>query len=73
MTREFNILALVKGNEHYVYIYDDVSREPLLETFQEHAGQEDLSLNWFDCAVLTRKAHEQAKEVALQESQKRRF
>jgi hypothetical protein len=58
--REFNVLALIKGDERYVYVYDDASRVPLLEMFQAQAGDPNLSLNWFDAAVLTQKAREQA-------------
>jgi hypothetical protein len=58
--REFNVLALVKGAERYVYVYDDASRQPLLETFRAQAADPALSLNWFDAAVLARKADEQA-------------
>ncbi len=60
MGREFNVLALIKGEERYVYIYDDASRAPLLETFRSQAEDPSLSLNWFDAAVLTQKAREQA-------------
>jgi hypothetical protein len=58
--REFNVLALIKGEECYVYVYDDASRAPLLETFRTQAGDPNLSLNWFDAAVLAQKAREQA-------------
>ena len=30
MRREFNVLALIKDDERYVYVYDDESRETLL-------------------------------------------
>ncbi len=60
MGREFNVLALIKGEERYVYVYDDASRVPLLETFRTQADDPNLSLNWFDAAVLTQKAREQA-------------
>ena len=60
MGRELNVLALVKGEERYVYVYDDASRSDLLDTFRAHAAEPALSLNFFDAAVLTRKAHEQA-------------
>ena len=60
MGREFNVLALIKGNDRYVYVYDDESRAALLEAFQEQAADQQLSLNWFDAAVLTQKAQEQA-------------
>lgn len=58
--REFNVLALIKGEERYVYVYDDASRAPLLETLRTQAEDPNLSLNWFDVAVLTQKAREQA-------------
>lgn len=61
MSREYNVLALIKGEEKYVYVYDDGSRESLIETFHEHAAHPELNLNWFDAAVLTQKAGEQAE------------
>jgi hypothetical protein len=57
--RELNVLALVKGNERYVYVYDDDSRQPLLEAFEEQAADPGLSLNWFDAAVLAQKVRVQ--------------
>jgi hypothetical protein len=71
--REFNILALVKGNEHYVYVYDDDSRLPLIEAFKEQAADSELSLNFFDATVLTQKAHEQARICDQQQEADRRF
>jgi hypothetical protein len=60
VAREFNVLALIKGEERYVYVYDDASRSPLLSMFRAQAADPELSLNWFDAAVLTQKAREQA-------------
>jgi hypothetical protein len=60
--QEFNVLALVKGGERYVYVYDDESRQVLLEIFREQAADPALSLNWFDAAVLGQKAREQAQQ-----------
>jgi hypothetical protein len=57
----FNILALIKGNEQYVYVYDDGSHEPLLEAFRAEAANPELSFSWHDAAVLTEKAREQAQ------------
>jgi hypothetical protein len=62
--QEFNILALIKGAERYVYVYDDESRSALVETFQAQAADPALSLNGFDAAVLAQKAQEQAAAVA---------
>ena len=73
MPREFNVLALIKGDERYVYVYDDASRAALLEAFRAHAADPGLSLNWFDASVLTRKADEQAGTAGAEEEQRRRF
>lgn len=58
---EFNVLALIKGDERYVYVYDDSSRAKLLDAFRDHAADPCLALNWFDAAILTEKAKEQAR------------
>ena len=60
MAREFNVLALIKGQERYIYVYDDDSRQPLIEAFRDQAADPRLSLSWFDAAVLTEKARQQA-------------
>ena len=73
MRQEFNVLALIKGAERYVYIFDDASRQPLLEAFREQAADPALSLNWFDAAVLTQKAGEQATRNAAYETTRPRF
>lgn len=63
MQQELNILALVKENEHYIFVYDDDSREGLIDAFRDQAADPRLSFNWFDAAVLTEKAREQAKSA----------
>ena len=58
MQREVNVLALIKGNERFIYVYDDASQQPLIETFRDQAADPRLSFSWFDAAVLTEKARE---------------
>ena len=67
MRREFNILALIKGTEKYVYVYDDDSRDALIRAIRDQAADPHLSLNWFDAAVLVEKARDQAQAAALAE------
>ncbi len=61
MPSEVNVLALVKGQERYVYVYDDASRQELIDAFRDHAADPGLSLSWFDATVLTTKAREQMR------------
>ena len=60
--RELNVLTLLKGNERYLFVYDDESRPLLIDTFRDQAADPRLSLNWFDAAVLTDRAREQASQ-----------
>jgi hypothetical protein len=54
--REYNVLALIKGNERYVFIYDDEARAALIDALRDNAADPRLSFTWFDAAVLTEKA-----------------
>jgi hypothetical protein len=60
VSNELNVLALVKGAEHYIYVYDDDSRPDVIDAFRDQAADPELTLNWFDAMVLTTKAREQA-------------
>jgi hypothetical protein len=67
--RELNVLALLKGQERYVFVYDDAGHDDLLDAFRQFASNPDLSFTWFDAAVLTDKARQQqAAAPAPQES-----
>jgi hypothetical protein len=64
--RELNILALLKGHERYVFVYDDESRQALIDAFRDQAADPRLSFTWFDAALLTKKAREQADTTSSQ-------
>jgi hypothetical protein len=64
LPQEFNVLALVKGHERYIFVYDDESRHQLIDAFRDQAADPELSLNWFDAMVLTKKAREQQEAPA---------
>jgi hypothetical protein len=62
--REFNVLALIKGND---------SRQALIDAFRDQAADPRLSFSWFDAAVMTDKAREQARTSAQSEPVHIRF
>lgn len=68
MTQELNVLALFKGNERYIYVYDDSSREDLIDTIRDAAANPQSPINWFDASVLTERARQQGKEPESQPS-----
>src|SRR5690349_452100 len=63
---EVNILALIKGQEHYIFVYDDASRPQLIDNFRDLAADPQVNLSWFDAMVLTTKAREQEQAEATQ-------
>lgn len=67
MRRELNVLALLKADHRYVFVYDDASRAELIEAFRCWATDPALNFNWFDAAVLTEKARQQAGEEGCRE------
>lgn len=55
MTQDINVLALVKGDERYIFLYDDSNRAEALRTFGRFASNPDLTFTWYDAAVLSQK------------------
>lgn len=53
--RDINVLALVKGKERYVFLFDDDHRADALRVLGKYASDENLSFTWYDAAVLSQK------------------
>jgi hypothetical protein len=60
VSREYNVLALIKGKQRYIFVYDDDSRDALIESLRDHAADPRLNFSWFDASVLSDKARQQA-------------
>jgi len=58
MSGEVNVLALVRGEEQYIFIFDPARRTDLLRLLGRYAADPELSFNWFDAAVLSHKIRE---------------
>lgn len=64
MTQDLNVLALFKGAERFIFVFDDDSRDELLAVIRNAAADPAVALNWFDAAVLTERAKQQAAAPA---------
>ena len=60
VSRELNVLALFKGEERFIFVYDDESRDGLIDELRHKAADPDVALNWFDAAVLTERVRHPA-------------
>jgi hypothetical protein len=58
MRREMNILAMAKGAERYIFLYDDQSYATLIHTLDKFADDPELSFCSGDAVLLSRKARE---------------
>ena len=53
-----NVLALLKGEERYVFLYDDRSTDQVLQTLGRYAADPELSFTWYDAAVLSQRVRQ---------------
>jgi hypothetical protein len=58
---DINVLALVKGNERYIFLYDDHQRAQALRALGRMASNPELSFTWYDAAVLSQKIRQEAR------------
>ena len=64
MGSDRNVLALFKGSERYIFVYDDDSRDALIDDIRDKAADPGVPINWFDASVLTERVrnHEESPQ-----------
>jgi hypothetical protein len=55
MDMEINVLALVKGEERFIFLFDDMNRDETLRQLARFAADPELDFSWYDAAMLSRK------------------
>lgn len=65
MDKEVNVLALVKGEQRFLFLFDDENRTETLRTLGRFAADPDIDFTWYDAAVLSRKIREAAQQPSL--------
>ncbi len=60
MPQDINVLAMVKGSERYVFLFDDSSRAATLRLLGKYASDPDLSFTWYDAAILSQRIRQEA-------------
>jgi len=61
--QDINVLALVKGAERYIFLFDDNNRSETLRTLGRYASDPNLSFTWYDAAVLSQKIRQSSPTV----------
>lgn len=67
MTQDIHVLALVKGEERYIFLFNDQHRSEALRTLGKFASNPELSFSWYDAAVLSQKIRQVTKERTTSE------
>jgi len=65
VSQDINVLALVKGPERYVFLYDAANRAEALRVLGRLASTPDLSFTWYDAAVLSQKIRQESEKHAV--------
>ncbi|MBX3419736.1 MAG: hypothetical protein KF851_19235 [Pirellulaceae bacterium] len=55
MAEDINVLALVKGEERYLFLFNDSRRADTLRVLGRFASNPELSFSWYDAAVMSQK------------------
>jgi len=63
VSQDINVLALVKGAERYIFLYDDESRAETLRVLGRYASNPELSFTWYDAAVLSQKIRQESHKA----------
>jgi hypothetical protein len=69
VTQDINVLALVKGEERYIFLYDDEHKSDALKTLGRFASNPELSFSWYDAAVLSQRIRQTAMEQQRAEAE----
>jgi hypothetical protein len=69
-SQDINVLALVKGEERYVFLYNESHRAETLRILGRYASNPELSFTWYDAAVLSQKIRQESQQQAREKQQK---
>jgi len=58
MNGEVNVVALVRGEEQYIFVFDEANRTETLRMLGRYAADPQLSFTWFDAALLSQRVRE---------------
>jgi hypothetical protein len=58
MSSEVNVVALVRGEEQYIFMFDEENRTDTLRMLGRFAADPELSFTWYDAAILSQRIRE---------------
>jgi hypothetical protein len=68
VSQDINVVALVKGEERYIFLFNDSQKSETLRTLGRYASDSRLSFSWYDAAVLSQKVRNTSKTLSASET-----
>jgi hypothetical protein len=63
LSQEMNVIALTKGEERFIFLYDDARSAETLKVLGRYASDPALSFNWVDAAIVSDKIRRHMRNV----------
>jgi len=73
VSQDINVVALVKGEERYIFLFNDEKKSETLRTLGRYASDSKLSFSWYDAAVLSQKVRSIEKSTPAPAAAQSRF
>ena len=70
MPTNINVLALVKGEEKYIFLFNEQNRKKTLRQLGRFASNPKLSFTWYDAAVMSQKVR---KLTSIEQAMESRY
>lgn len=55
VAKSVNVLALVRDEHRFVFLYDDHSVDTMLATLSQYANDPELDFTWYDAAMMAQR------------------
>jgi len=65
VSRDVNVLALVKGEERFIFLYTDSNKAETLRTLGRYASDPEINFSWYDAAVLSQKLRQNKTDAGF--------
>ncbi|MEO2012897.1 MAG: hypothetical protein ABGZ53_00850 [Fuerstiella sp.] len=67
MSKSMNVLALVRDDHRFIFLYDDDSVETMLTTLSQYASDPELEFTWYDAAMLAQRVRRMLEQQQFAE------
>ncbi len=71
MSSEVSVVALVRGEEQYIFMFNESNRTETLRMLGRYAADPELSFTWYDAAVLSQRIRELMPAESISSVQKK--